>query len=55
MSDYVPMTPVLEVTTVPGGSFLPAMAWTGSRYGLGFRNTSAAAGPEAYHTVLGCP
>jgi hypothetical protein len=55
VSDYAPLTPVLDVTTVPGGSSMPAMAWTGSRYGLAFRNTSAAAGPEAYHTVLGCP
>lgn len=53
--DYVPMTPLLEVTSVPGSSTMPALTWTTSRYGLALKNDSAPAGPEAYYTVLGCP
>jgi len=55
IDDYAPAQSAMQVTTVPGSSTRPALAWSGSGYGVAFRNDRSDTLPEAYFVVLGCP
>ena len=45
----------MRITTVPGSSTRPAPAFSGSDYGVAFRNNRTDTLPEAYFVILGCP